>query len=364
MIQVTRVGLFFDRPDWILGTQANEVCRTLEPTGRFSFHLTSYDSLLRQPRQQLRMLSQCNAVHWLLPSGYRNFAPLLPNQAHLCTIHHCLKTNDYYPERYDAHQMLTGSQSTRDELVRRRFEDVKIIHYGINPNIFFPLDRNQCRDSLSLPDSLPLIGFFGKEKSNPEDRKGVQILISAVRVANQKRPVGVLLSGEGWHQLRDSLTSQGVSVFQRKVEDLDQMRFLYGALDLYLCTSRIEGGPLPVLEAMACERPVISTPVGHVPEVIRHQGNGLIIPIDNIQTTATAIDQLLSSQEYRTQLGRAGRETILREWTWTRTLAPLEQLYESTAASNLSPRYTIARRSGAWLKLLAIAMLHRTGIIA
>ena len=364
MTRALKVGLFFDRPDWILGTQASETCRILEPTGRFSFHLTSYDSLLRKPWQQLRALSQCNIIHWLLPSGYRNFAPLLPNQAHLCTIHHCLRTSDYYPERYDAHQILTVSQSTRDELVHRGFEGVKIIHNGINPDMFFPLDRDQCRVHLSLPDSLPLIGFFGKEKSNPEDRKGVQTLVSAVALVNQRRPVGVLLSGEGWHQLQDSLKGQGVSVYQRKMADLDQMRLLYGALDLYLCTSRIEGGPVPILEAMACERPVISTPVGHVPAVIHHQENGLLIPPDSIEATATAIDQLLSDQKHRAQLGHAGRETILGEWTWAKTLAPLEQVYENVAASNPDSRLSATRKYRAFLKLLALAVLHRTGIAA
>ncbi len=359
-----QVGLFFDRPDWILGTLAREIRRNLELTGRCSFHLVSYDSLLRTPQQQLKALSQCSIIHWLLPSGYRNFAPLLPNQGHLCTIHHCLKTSDYYPERYDAHRILTGSQSTKDELLRRGFEDVKIIHYGINPDMFFSLDRDRCRAYLSLPHSLPLIGFFGKEKSNPGDRKGVQALVSAVELVNQKRPVGVLLSGEGWHQLQNTLKGQGVSVYQRKMADLAQMRLLYGALDLYLCTSRTEGGPVPVLEAMACERPVISTPVGHVPAVIHHQENGLLIPPDNIEATATAIDQLLSDQKCRAQLGRAGRETILSGWTWAKTLAPLEQVYESVAASNPNSRLSTARKYRAHLKLLALAMLHRSGLSA
>jgi glycosyltransferase involved in cell wall biosynthesis len=312
----------------------------------------------------LRALSQCNIVHWLLPSGYRNFAPLLPNQGHLCTIHHCLKTSDYYPERYDAHQILTGAQSTKDELTRRGFADVRVVHYGIIPDVFFPKDKSQCRAYLSIPDSMPLIGFFGKEKSNPEDRKGVQTLLSAAELVNQERPVGILLSGEGWQQLQHTLKSKGIPVYQRTMANLDQMRLLYGALDLYLCTSRIEGGPVPVLEAMACERPVISTPVGHVPEVIHHQENGLLIPPDDAEATAATVTQLLSDEEYCTQLGRAGRATVLREWTWAKTLVPLEQIYENVATSNPGAHFSTVRKCRAYAKLLALAVLYRAGITA
>jgi len=58
----------------------------------------------------------------------------------------------------------------------------------------------------------------------------------------------------------------------------------YRSLDAYICTSRTEGGPHPILEASSCGIPVISTPVGIAPELIEDKINGLLIKrnIDSI----------------------------------------------------------------------------------
>lgn len=61
------------------------------------------------------------------------------------------------------------------------------------------------------------------------------------------------------------------------IKDRKQLCDWYNTLDCYVCFSLFEGGPLPVLEAMACGIPCISTPVGQVPEVIQNNENGFIV---------------------------------------------------------------------------------------
>jgi len=273
-----RVGLYCDREDWILGTIARQIRRVLEPSGLFDFVIGSWRHFLESPVSQIREFRHCDIIHWLTPHGYLELGKLFPGSRDICTIHHCLPDDGIWPGTFRNTKVLTVSKLSRQALEARGFQGVEIIHDGVDPDLFAPLGQEYCRRLLDVGFGIPLIGFFGKGSSNPQDRKGAEVLVSVASVLASKREVGFLLSGEGWEALACQLESVGARVWQRRVDSLDEMPLLYGAIDVYLCTSRIEGGPVPVLEAMACERPVVSTPVGHVPEVIQAWGEWVACP--------------------------------------------------------------------------------------
>lgn len=89
----------------------------------------------------------------------------------------------------------------------------------------------------------------------------------------------------------------------------------YQQLDAYICCSRTEGGPHPVLEASACAVPVISTPVGLVPELIRDRDNGLVVNRD-LAEIRKAVVELRDNRELRLEMGRRARQVIEEGWTW------------------------------------------------
>jgi hypothetical protein len=102
---------------------------------------------------------------------------------------------------------------------------------------------------------------------------------------------------------------------------------LYSALDVYLLTSRVEGGPCTVFEAMACETAVVATRVGAVPELIVDGVNGYSANADDREALVSAIVALEQSPEDRIEIGRKGRETITKR-TWASMLSPLEGVYD------------------------------------
>jgi glycosyltransferase involved in cell wall biosynthesis len=83
----------------------------------------------------------------------------------------------------------------------------------------------------------------------------------------------------------------------------------YRSNHVLICTSKHEGGPLPVVEALACGRPVISTEVGIVPEVVNHGGNGLLIQRSR-QSLQKAIQQLLDEPNLLDQLANQSSSSI------------------------------------------------------
>jgi glycosyltransferase involved in cell wall biosynthesis len=97
----------------------------------------------------------------------------------------------------------------------------------------------------------------------------------------------------------------------------EEMVDFYHGLDAYICASRTEGGPHPLLEAAACGIPLISTRVGIAPELIRQYENGILVDrtVDEIRK---AIVLMRDNQEMRREMGIRAREIIETGWTWDR----------------------------------------------
>jgi hypothetical protein len=107
---------------------------------------------------------------------------------------------------------------------------------------------------------------------------------------------------------------------------------LYSALDAYLLTSRVEGGPCTVFEAMACNTVVIATRVGAVPDLIVDGLNGYSAEVNDVETLVNAINEVGSSPEKRNQIGARARETVVK-LPWGTALAPLEAVYDDLVRS-------------------------------
>jgi glycogen synthase len=90
---------------------------------------------------------------------------------------------------------------------------------------------------------------------------------------------------------------------------------LYEACDLLAAPSRYESFGLIYVEAMARGKAVIGTTAGGIPEVVRHEETGLLVPPDDPGALASAIIRLLSDDEYRRTLGQAGYERYRAEFS-------------------------------------------------
>src|SRR5690606_16452936 len=111
---------------------------------------------------------------------------------------------------------------------------------------------------------------------------------------------------------------------------------LYGTVDAVVLTSRNEGTPVALLEAMAAGRPVVATAVGGVPDIVEHGRSGLLIGDRDPAAIAGAVGRLAREPALRAELGRAGRAQAGR-FRASRLVEDVAQLY----------RDGLARRRGA-----------------
>ncbi|NGZ01498.1 MAG: glycosyltransferase family 4 protein [Nitrospira sp. WS238] len=149
------------------------------------------------------------------------------------------------------------------------------------------------------------------------EQKGFDILVEAFsRCAAKRSDWSLIILGEG--PLRANLESVAVDLgVKDRVHFVGQVRepdtILRGA-DLFVLSSRYEGFPNALIEAMACQLPVISTDCssGGPRDIIRDGVDGLLVPPKNVAALASALDRLMADPEERQQLGKRAGEVVER----------------------------------------------------
>jgi glycosyltransferase involved in cell wall biosynthesis len=98
---------------------------------------------------------------------------------------------------------------------------------------------------------------------------------------------------------------------------------------MFVLSSRVEGNPLSVMEAMAAGLPVVSTAVGGVPELVRDRETGLLVPSEDAEALAQAMQALVDDPVRRQAMGAVARQYAMAHFDIRHTVRGYEQLYES-----------------------------------
>jgi glycosyltransferase involved in cell wall biosynthesis len=103
----------------------------------------------------------------------------------------------------------------------------------------------------------------------------------------------------------------------------------YAAADAFVLSSRTEGLPVSLLEAMAAGLPVVTSAVGAMPEVVNDSGGGLVVPAGSVEGFAAAFDRLVEDAGLREAMGKSGREHYLAHFTLNKMADRYLELYQT-----------------------------------
>jgi glycosyltransferase involved in cell wall biosynthesis len=132
---------------------------------------------------------------------------------------------------------------------------------------------------------------------------------------------------------------------EERLRDVEEMRAFYQSLDVYVCASRSEGTPNPCLEAAACGVPIVTTPVGNMPEFIRDGVNGILVSRD-VEDIAAALRRLRDDPELRRRMGDAARAAA-EAWDWRHQAPRYAHMFEAVLGGRLPgpASRTLARKA-------------------
>ena len=275
--------------------------------------------------------------------------PLRPGLPTVVTIHDLSFFTD--PDRYtqlnavslmsatktsarQATRLIVPSNATRDELVRVLGIDperIDVAHHGVDHRLFHrPNEVQVSRVTARLGlHGKPYVAFLG----SLTPRKNAAALVSgwSAAVADMTEPPALVLAGGGgWSQDLDEAVAR-IPAHLRLVRPgylpfADLPGFLGGAI-VVAAPSRGEGFGLPVLEAMACGAPVLTTYRTSLPEV---GGDAVAYTEPDVDSIAVALRALLDDPERRASLSEAGYARS-QDFTWAASAAAHVASYKRAA---------------------------------
>ena len=145
-----------------------------------------------------------------------------------------------------------------------------------------------------------------------DDRKGAFELLDAYRAlsATSRARARIVFAGDGRvEELRRRAADIGPDVVVHSWLDHEQRNYLLATSDVLVLPSHQEGVPMAILEAMAHGLPVIATPVGGIPDVIRHGRQGLLVEVGSRGALTAALARMIAEPALRASLGRRARAT-------------------------------------------------------
>lgn len=169
-------------------------------------------------------------------------------------------------------------------------------------------------------------------------QKGQAILVEAVaRLAATHPGIHLRLVGDGPDRkaLENQVDRLGIRekvTFEGSV-NRDRIAGLLSNASLFVLASFAEGIPVALMEAMAREIPVISTYIAGIPELIRPEVDGLLVPPSDVDALAAAIARLADEPDLRSRLGRAGRQRVLERYDLGVNLDRLADVFRNRLAS-------------------------------
>jgi glycosyltransferase involved in cell wall biosynthesis len=209
--------------------------------------------------------------------------------------------------------VITVSESSRAEIteqLRIPAERIRVIGVGADVGVFHPdpsVPRVSDRIVTTASADVPL--------------KGLLPLVEAVAKVRTERPAELVVVGSARRggPVAEAITRYDLHNavrFTGRLTEAELATELRRAA-LVVVPSLFEGFSLPLVEAMACGTPVVATTGGALPEVAgRHGETALLVPPGDPQALADAIAAMLGDEALRARLGAAGRDRVLRRFTW------------------------------------------------
>jgi glycosyltransferase involved in cell wall biosynthesis len=189
----------------------------------------------------------------------------------------------------------------------------------------------EAKAELGLPLTGEVIGAVGRLAAE----KGFDLLIRAVHsLLQQGLDVRLLIVGDGGERSALEGLAHELGIAERVVLPGWQadVRTYFEAMDVFALSSRREGLPNVVLEAMALEAPVVATRVNGLPRLIQDGRTGLLIEPDDLQALTAALGGLLQNAALRADFAKAARRVVETRYSFATRIDRLKRIYDELLA--------------------------------
>ncbi|HEX9099952.1 MAG TPA: glycogen synthase [Candidatus Dormibacteraeota bacterium] len=216
---------------------------------------------------------------------------------------------------------------------------IHVIHNGIDPEIYRPQPSPETLARFGIDPSRPYVLFNGRITR----QKGLALLLTAALKVDPQYQMVIVASSPDTPEIAAEVSAlagrvsaeRGSLIWIDHFITREDLIHLHSHASVFVCPSIYEPFGLVILEAMACETPVVASRVGGIPEIVVEGETGYLVdfdPADLDGFTAKLADRimgLLKDPTLATRMGKAGRERVVQHFGWPAIASKTVQLYES-----------------------------------
>jgi starch synthase len=222
-------------------------------------------------------------------------------------------------------------------------ERVHVIHNGIDPEIYRRQASIETLTRFGIDPGRPFALFNGRITR----QKGLTHLLAAALKLDRRYPLVIVASSPDTPEIAAEVAAlaervsaeRGNLIWIDHFISREDLIHLHSHASVFVCPSIYEPFGLVILEAMACETPVVASRVGGIPEIVVEGETGYLVDFDpaDVDAFATALAgrlaKLLGDPPLAAKMGKAGRERVLKHFGWPAIAAQTVQLYDGLLSS-------------------------------
>jgi glycosyltransferase involved in cell wall biosynthesis len=231
-------------------------------------------------------------------------------------------------------------------------QKVFVIPNGVDVERFQP--RAECRAALrkelGIAEESPLIGIVAALRHE----KNHELFLRSAALVKQQRPdAQFVIVGDGPERPRIEgwIAELGLQRSVHLLGTRSDTPQILAAWDAFALTSHNEANPVSILEALACEVPVVATRVGSIPETVVPEETGYLATPGNAEEIAGHVLRLIADPKHAKQLGATGRRRVVERWSLAAMVRGytelIEAIYERKARPTRKPVSTAASPAAA-----------------
>jgi glycosyltransferase involved in cell wall biosynthesis len=228
-------------------------------------------------------INESNIIWIVSPWTWRKISSKqLRNKTVVCSIYHIdfdsfddKEKKDFYKRDKFVDVYHVISSITKQQLELLTNKEIISIPFWVDDNLWFEhQNKNKLRDKYGLKENDFLIGSFqrdteGSDLISPKLIKGPDIFLAIAKKMHEKnKNLKVILTGKRRQYLINNFEKYEIPFKYFEMINSGSLNELYNILDLYIVSSRVEGGPQAIMECAVSKVPIVSTNVGIAPEIL------------------------------------------------------------------------------------------------
>ncbi len=164
---------------------------------------------------------------------------------------------------------------------------------------------------------------------NQKDHESLIRAVAQLRAAGSRVTLEWCGAGPTFERARQLVVQLGLLECVSLLGRVDDVSQRMAGWDAFVLSTRYEGMPYALLDAMAARLPVVATRVQGVKEVILHRENGLLVEPGDVKSIVEALSEYIADQEFARRMGEAGRERVRKHYSLEKQLTELAAFYLS-----------------------------------